>query len=105
VSLELGFDDLRDTQNRVSDAATHIADSLTAFHDKLAAYGAPWGNDELGSVIGEIYQGALAMTLDCYQSNLDAMNDYADLLDEVADGMQDGSSAAAARLNALIRDA
>jgi hypothetical protein len=105
MSLEFGFDDLRDTQNRVGDAATHIADSLAAFHERLASYGAPWGNDELGSAIGEIYQGALAMTLDCYESNLEAMNDYADVLDEVADGMEDGSSAAAARLNAMIRDA
>jgi hypothetical protein len=102
--MQFDFDSLRGADRGVDDAISAIDTALTAHQQRIASFGAPWGTDELGSVIGEIYQSAVAMTINCYQSNLDEMDDYASLLSEVADTFDTGSRSAAAQLNAAIGD-
>ncbi|WP_433650305.1 hypothetical protein ACQP2C_28225 [Micromonospora zamorensis] len=37
-------------------SAQRIRLALSAFDAELAAFGAPWGNDDLGSLIGMVYE-------------------------------------------------
>jgi hypothetical protein len=105
MSIDYSFDSLRHADSGIGRVVSGIDTSLSRFQERLASFGSPWGNDMLGSVIGEIYQGALAMAINCYHSNLDAMDDYAGLLSEVADTMATDSTSASTRLSAVILDA
>jgi hypothetical protein len=105
MSIDYSFDGLREADRGVGRVVSGIDTSLATFEERLASLGSPWGSDMLGSVIGEIYQGALAMAINCYHSNLDAMDDYAGLLSEVADTMETDSTSAFMRLSAVIPDA
>lgn len=63
--------------------------TLRGFQSEIAGLGQPWGDDELGLAIGTIYQGALAMVMNCLTSNLDTLDGYGERLNVAADH-QDG---------------
>ena len=42
------------------------------------------GNDELGSLIGLSYQGIYEAAMECFDANLDLIDDYAERLGEAA---------------------
>ncbi|MEV4539735.1 hypothetical protein AB0J82_38775 [Asanoa sp. NPDC049518] len=81
---DLGVDAaaLRHSGGGVRTAAEGMAQRLAAFQSELAAYGQPWGNDDLGSLIGMAYETVLEVAMDCITGNLDGLaEDGAGLVD------------------------
>jgi hypothetical protein len=53
---------------------------LKQFQSIIDGIGDCWGDDDLGSIIGMIYQGAMALVINCFMSNLDTMDQYVERL-------------------------
>src|SRR5688572_30055757 len=100
-SVEVDAESLR----RVAQALTGVAEdadgTLQRFLAQAQALGEPWGNDDLGSAIGAVYQAALAMVMNCFSSNLDTVDGYGDRLGIAADNYQETDTEAARRLTQI----
>ncbi|WP_433378544.1 hypothetical protein ACQPZX_11875 [Actinoplanes sp. CA-142083] len=48
-----------------------LAAELAAFRSELAGYGAPWGSDDIGSLIGAAHDEVSSYAFECYQDALD----------------------------------
>ncbi len=72
---DLGIDSaaLRYSGGGVQTTAEEMSQRLTAFQSELAAFGQPWGNDDLGSLIGMAYETVLDVAMDCIAGNLDGL--------------------------------
>src|ERR1044072_2398383 len=57
-------------------SAQRLKSEWTAFQQELAGHGEPWGNDDLGSWLGMLYQGAYELAADCFQDNTEAIDDH-----------------------------
>lgn len=68
---------------------------LGTFVAELEGYGEPWGGDDLGSLIGLSYQGIFAAAMDCFATNLDVIDDYAERLGTAADDYERTDQASA----------
>jgi hypothetical protein len=53
--------------------SARLAGELTGFQAELAGYGTPWGNDEIGSLIGAAHDEVSSYAFECYQDALDEM--------------------------------
>ncbi|GIF66123.1 hypothetical protein Ais01nite_41580 [Asanoa ishikariensis] len=69
---DLGVDSaaLRYSGGGVRNTAEDMSQRLAAFQSELASYGQPWGNDDLGSLIGMAYETVLDVAMDCITENL-----------------------------------
>ena len=82
---------------------TEDADTaLGAFQRELDSYGQPWGNDDLGSLIGMSYLGIYDAAMDCFVSNLDLIDTYAKGLSQAADGYEQTDRDSADRQNRIL---
>ncbi|GIG92041.1 hypothetical protein [Plantactinospora endophytica] len=102
-TTEVSPEGLRASADQLAEMVDRTDALLQAFQQRLDAVDSPWGNDELGGVIAEVYQGAHAMVMNCYTSNLDTIDEYVERLDIVAflfeTADQDSKAAARALLD------
>jgi hypothetical protein len=84
TTIDVDPESLRRADLAVTNAVADADSMLGAFEAELAGFGEPWGADDLGSLIGEVYTGAYAMAMNCYNSNLDTMDGYATRLTTAA---------------------
>ena len=54
--------------------AARLTQELTAFQSELAGFGAPWGNDDIGSLIGAAHDEVSSFAFECYQSALEEID-------------------------------
>ncbi|GAB7040382.1 MULTISPECIES: WXG100 family type VII secretion target [Catenuloplanes] len=83
--FEVDPESLRATDDRIGAVFQAALADFGRLEAETAAEDAPWGGDDLGMLIGEVYQGAYAMAFNCLYSNLDTMGDYSYQLAVVAD--------------------
>ncbi|MEV6343793.1 hypothetical protein [Actinoplanes sp. NPDC051851] len=55
--------------DRMMSSAQQIRSQLAAFQAQLSGYGEPWGTDDLGSLIGEVYGVICELAMECYSEN------------------------------------
>jgi hypothetical protein len=101
IPVEVSSTGLRQSSGQMTGAVQSAASTLQGFLSQLESAGEPWGHDDLGSAIGGIYQAALAMVMNCLNSNLDTMDGYADRLNVAADNYDDADMAASQRMTAV----
>ena len=53
--------------------AARLSAELASFQSELAGFGAPWGNDDIGSLIGAAHDEVSSWAFECYQDALDEM--------------------------------
>jgi hypothetical protein len=53
--------------------ASRLSSALASFQSELAGFGAPWGSDEIGSLIGAAHDEVSSWAFECYQDALDEM--------------------------------
>ena len=53
--------------------ASRLAAELASFRSELAGFGAPWGGDDIGSLIGAAHDEVSSWAFECYQDALDEM--------------------------------
>lgn len=83
--FEVDPESLRATDERIGSVFEAALSDFQRMETELGASDAPWGGDDLGMLIGEIYQGAYAMAMNCLYSNLDTMGAYSVRLATVAE--------------------
>ncbi|GAB7045944.1 hypothetical protein [Catenuloplanes indicus] len=83
--FEVDPESLRRADDRIGSVFSAALSDFERMETELAGADAPWGGDDLGSIIGEIYTGAYAMAMNCLFSNLDTMGAYSDRLAVAAD--------------------
>jgi len=99
--IEISAGALRQSADQMTTAISGADATMDAFEGQLSSHGEPWGNDDLGSVIGEIYKGAHAMIMNCINSNLDTMDGYAQRLGAAADNYDDADMQASQRMTSI----
>lgn len=85
TDVDVDSTNLRQGKINIGQSAQDTDAALTAFVAELESHGEPWGNDDLGSMIGLSYQGIFDAAMECFNSNLDVIDDYAQSLGDAAD--------------------
>ncbi|GAB2571186.1 hypothetical protein Aab01nite_04940 [Paractinoplanes abujensis] len=57
----------------LQNVASRLSSELASFRSELAGFGAPWGNDDIGALIGAAHDEVSAWAFECYQDALDEM--------------------------------
>ena len=55
----------------LQEVSTRLAAGLANLRSELAGYGAPWGSDDIGSLIGAAHDEVSSYAFECYQDALD----------------------------------
>src|SRR5688500_13331164 len=87
--IEIETDNLRRAKALIGNSTQETDAALSGFIAELERLGQPWGDDELGSLIGLSYQGIFEVAMDCFASNLDLIDAYAQRLGDAADDLDD----------------
>jgi hypothetical protein len=83
--VDVDSESLRHGKINIGQSAQDTDTALSGFVAELESHGEPWGNDDLGSMIGLSYQGIFDAAMECFNSNLDVIDDYAESLGTAAD--------------------
>lgn len=83
--IEVDTESLRQAKVLIGGSTVETDAALSSFIAELESYGQPWGDDTLGSLIGSSYQGIFEVAMDCFASNLDLIDEYAERLGTAAD--------------------
>jgi hypothetical protein len=69
---ELDFDSerIRRSGEGINSSARQMKAQLQAFKSELESQGEPWGNDDLGSLIGMFYQAICEIAMESYDDNV-----------------------------------
>lgn len=51
--------------------AAELAEAVSAFKAQLEGFGRPWGNDDIGSLIGAAHDEVSAFAFECYATAVD----------------------------------
>ncbi|WP_067813501.1 hypothetical protein [Actinomadura kijaniata] len=68
----------------IHSAAQHLRSEWQAFQGELQGHGEPWGGDMIGMLIGGCYGAIYEAAVECIESNIDGLKDYADGTVEMA---------------------
>ena len=83
--LDVDTESLRQAKVLIGNSTAQTDAALSGFIAELEGFGQPWGDDTLGSLIGLSYQGIFEVAMDCFASNLDLIDEYAERLGAAAD--------------------
>jgi hypothetical protein len=103
--VEVTTESLRRAARELTGVAESTDATLQSFHSRIEALGQPWGDDDLGMAIGTVYQGALAMVMNCFVSNLDTVDGYSQRLGIAAEDYDATDLQAAAGLDGIAGNA
>lgn len=77
--IEIDPETIIDAGDNILASAQRIRSAVSAFNAELAAFGAPWGGDDLGSLIGMVYEMIRDLALESYDGNLVEIEDIGKL--------------------------
>jgi hypothetical protein len=99
------IDALRASAVGLGQVTEQLDQALSAFENQLASFGEPWGNDDVGMIIGECYSAVHELAMGSFESNAEVLGQFADGLDDMADGYEDvetGTTEAMRRLHSAL---
>ncbi|WP_422773614.1 hypothetical protein ACN28C_12320 [Plantactinospora sp. WMMC1484] len=102
ASTEVSPEGLWRSSDELAEVGARTDALLDTFQQRLDSCGEPWGTDELGAAIGGVYGAAHAMAMNCYNSNLDTMDGYAERLGVVAFLFAEADQDSRAQARALL---
>ncbi|MGY0006775.1 hypothetical protein [Micromonospora sp. I033] len=70
MAIEVDPDGLGGSGRALGDVATRFSQAMTAFQAELAAFGRPWGSDDIGSLIGAAHDEVSAFAFECFDTAL-----------------------------------
>lgn len=79
---------LRSSATGLDDVVDRFADALEQFENTIASFGEPWGADDVGAVIGELYLGIHDLAMSCFESNGELLGEFAHGLHTMADNFE-----------------
>jgi hypothetical protein len=76
--MDVSPDRIRKAGSGIRTSAQQLQGGWEAFQAELASFGQPWGNDDLGSLIGACYQAILEVAAECYAENIAEIDGHAE---------------------------
>ncbi|GAA1847060.1 WXG100 family type VII secretion target [Asanoa iriomotensis] len=92
---------LRTSAEGLDDVVDRFAETLERFEQTITAFGQPWGSDDLGSIIGELYLGIHDLAMSCFESNGELLGEFAHGLHTMADSFEAAETEIADRMAQL----
>ncbi|MFC4912841.1 hypothetical protein [Actinomadura gamaensis] len=97
--LNVDHQQLLKTGRDIGAAATNLRSHWQQFQSELASYGEPWGNDDIGSIIGGCYQAILQIFEDCLNDNIDGVQEHAEGVQSMAATYRESEDASHIEVN------
>jgi hypothetical protein len=73
TGVQIVPDTLRHAGNGLSQVCSELEGELNKLESELSAMGEPWGNDDIGSLVGAAYQEVVAWAFDCLRDVLNEL--------------------------------
>jgi hypothetical protein len=73
TGVQIVPDTLRQAGNGLSQVCSELEGELNKLESELSAMGEPWGNDDIGSLVGAAYQEVVAWAFDCLRDVLNEL--------------------------------
>jgi hypothetical protein len=70
TGVQIVPDTLRQAGNGLSQVCSELESELNKLESELSAMGEPWGNDDIGQLVGAAYQEVVAWAFDCLRDVL-----------------------------------
>jgi hypothetical protein len=87
----------------ITTAAQVINREITQFQSELAGYGEPWGNDDIGSLIGMVYGVISDLAFETYSGNTEEIQQIGGLTRQMGQNYSDTEAANTSGINAYKR--
>jgi hypothetical protein len=84
----------------ITAAAQVINREITQFQSELAGYGEPWGNDDLGSLIGMVYGVISDLAFETYGGNTEEIQQIGGLTRQMGENYADTEAGNTSGINA-----
>jgi hypothetical protein len=85
----------------ITTAAQVIDQEVTRFQNELAGYGEPWGNDDLGSLIGMVYGIISDLAFETYLGNTEDIKQIGTLTRQMGQNYADTEAGNVAGIDAF----
>ena len=69
--VDITPESLEHSGQHLEGVAERLASALTAFQAEIAGFGRPWGEDDIGQLIGVAHDEVSTIAFECYQDALD----------------------------------
>ncbi|MEU9740362.1 hypothetical protein AB0E12_14380 [Micromonospora chersina] len=99
--IEINPEAIIDAGDNILASAQRIRSAVSAFNAELAAFGTPWGGDDLGSLIGMVYETIRDLAMETYDANLVEIEDIGKLSRVMGVNYQETERAIAEHLGRL----
>jgi hypothetical protein len=84
----------------ITTAAQVINREITQFQSELAGYGEPWGNDDIGSLIGMVYGVISDLAFETYSGNTEEIQQIGGLTRQMGQNYSDTEAGNTSGINA-----
>ena len=78
AELRVDAEDIHRAGAGIASSAQALQAKVQAFQAELRGYGAPWGNDDIGSLIGMCYQAIYEAAMECFADNIGELTGHAE---------------------------
>ena len=82
--VQISPEALRLSGTALQQVGDQFESQLNALEQELLSYGAPWGNDDIGSLIGAAYEAVVSFAFECLREVLDEIRSSGIDLDGMA---------------------
>ncbi|MDR7276113.1 hypothetical protein [Catenuloplanes atrovinosus] len=103
TGVEIDPDALTGSGAALEAVAGRLATALSGFQAELDAFGAPWGADDIGSLIGAAHDEVSAFAFECYRIALDEIGAAGQDVAEMAEAYRTAESTIGADVDAVRR--
>ncbi len=83
--VQISTEALRLTGTALSQVGDELDSQLSALEAELKSFGAPWGNDEIGQLIGVAYEEVVSFAFECLREVLAEIRESGTDLGAMAD--------------------
>ncbi|WP_067464325.1 hypothetical protein [Actinomadura macra] len=97
--LRVDHQQMLKTGRRLDEAAQGVRSHWEQFRGELDSFGQPWGQDDIGSLIGGCYQAIFEVFQECLGDNADAVGEYATGVQEMAHGYREAEDVSHIEVN------
>lgn len=97
--LNVDPEHLRRSASGIRSSAQNLRSKVREFQQTLTGHGEPWGTDDVGSIIGMLYQGASGLAFDCLDDNTGGLENHAEGVHAMAAAYFQSDHASAVEVN------
>jgi hypothetical protein len=101
--LQVDFEDVHRAGAGIASSAQALRAKVQSFQAELQGFGQPWGNDDIGSLIGMCYQAIYEAAMECFADNIGELAGQAEGVQAMAATYREAEDASAIEVN-RVRD-